>query len=421
MPFTPKVKWFLTAAPAHLSVAAVLLVLTPATQALSERWDLLLWLLLVGFVSGTTAGLTLHLFPPVAHRVRPKGPWEELVFLLYEAGVVAGALALWGSGSGDGPSLLFLLAAGLWTAGMAGVLGLLVLTVRRPRIHAPGESERPGDAVSVPTFLGAWAATVGAGVLFALSALAAGPGFGWRVAAVHLFVLGHAGLLIAGVSLRLVPRSLGANPPRWGALGVAGLGGAGATLVPLGMLATAPSQAGGLALFAAPEAAFAVLLVGVLVSLGMRATTPRPHLALHLAGATLFVAAGGIALAMVVRSSYAAVVSHAFVGVMGFVGTTILLMWFLLLAPFQRISHAWTKRMLWSLSATWLAALVALAIAGADPGAAGRASSVGGGLLLVTAVAWEIGTVPVLFPSLNPLPGLTVDEIRTIRDRWGPR
>ncbi len=40
---------------------------------------------------------------------------------------------------------------------------------------------------------------------------------------------------------------------------------------------------------------------------------------------------------------------------------------------------------------------------------------------LGVAIAWAAITVPALYPQLNPLPGLTSDKIRVLRERWRGR
>ena len=131
---------------------------------------------------------------------------------------------------------------------------------------------------------------------------------------------------------------------------------------------------------------------------------------------------GGLGLGMCSESNYHPVVTHALVYVLGFIGLMILVMWFGMIAPFQRISHSWTRRMMWVLAGVWIGAVLLLAAVGATgPIGAGALSATGGGLLLAVALAWGIGTVPVLFPKLHPLPGLTVEELRSIRDRWSRR
>lgn len=139
-------------------------------------------------------------------------------------------------------------------------------------------------------------------------------------------------------------------------------------------------------------------------------------------GVMLFLVGGAIGLWMVSKSDYTLVVTHALVNVLGFVGLTILIMWFGMIAPFQRVSHAWTRRLLWTLSAAWIVGLVVAATVGTSgwPNG-GWLSPFAGALLLGVAITWGAGTIPVLYPGINPLPGLTSGEIRVIRERWKNR
>ena len=422
MSFSQTTRWFLTAALVHLSLVGVLLLFANQSGALTTQWNLVLWLLLIGFVACTTLGLSLHLFPAVSRRLSPKGPWAPISFVLVETGVVWGAISLAQSPSAPFPGWSFSAASTCFLVGVGFAVGIFVATLSRPRLTTPGPEIRPGDAVTVPLFLASWLAALVSGVFFALSGVSLGPGFGWWLAAVHLFVLGHATLLIAAVTLRLVPRSLDADVPKVAGLALASLGTAGAALVPAGMLLTSPSTASLLAVLAVPEAGFAVLFFLLLLYLGLKAKTPRRQLGLHLTTVTFLLAGGAAGLWMAVRSDYSPVVAHGLVNVLGFLGLTIVIMWFGMVAPFQRISHAWTRRMLWGLSGSWLVMVLVLAWVGeALPTAPMWLTTVGGGLLLAVAITWGAGTIPVLFPALNPLPGLTSEEIRVIRNRWSHR
>jgi hypothetical protein len=422
VPFSAVSRQFLTAALVHLAAAGAVLLLGSGVGALTVRWDFLVWLLLIGFVGFTTAGFALHLFPTISRRPQPPLWAGQAAFLLAEGGLVLGAFGLSEVTSPPFPGWVFSVGALLFLCGEGAIVGLFAGELIEPRLLTPGPETRPGDVVTIPLFLASWASAVGSGGLFVLSGLAEGPGFGWWLAAVHLFVLGHAVLLITAVSLRLVPRSLDADVSRPAVSLLAGLAIAGAILVPVGMLVTPPASAANLAIFAAPEAAFAILFVSVLIILVSRARTPRAEAGLHLTSVTLFLVGGSIGLWMVSESNYTPVVAHALVSVLGFVGLTTLFMWFGMIAPFQRISHAWTRRMLWALSAAWVVAVVAAATEGAGAwSATGWLSSFSGALLLGVAIVWGAGTVPVLYPELNPLPGLTGEDIRGIRDRWKNR
>ncbi|HYL79666.1 MAG TPA: hypothetical protein VEU07_02580 [Candidatus Acidoferrum sp.] len=422
MPLGASSRWFLVAALVHLGVAAALLMANEFTEVLTVNWDVLLWVLLPGFIGSTTLGFALHLFPTLSHRPLPRGRLEVAAFLTAQIGIAAGAVALYLSTSSIAASRVFSLSAAIWAVSVLVLAARFGRTALQPELRIVGPESRPGDAVTIPLFLMAWASAGGAGILFALSGYEPGPGFGWWISAVHLFVLGHAALLITAVSLRLVPRSLGSDPPRWAVISLAGLGVSGAILVPTGMLLEPPAPAWALEALAAPEAAYAGLFFALLVFLGLHATTPRRPLALHLTAVAFLLLGGGPGLWMVSGSNYAPVVGHASLNVIGFIGLTVLFMWFGLLAPFQRISHDWTQRMLWVLGAAWVAAIAVLVAVGlAGDAAPGWLVVVGGSLLLAIVVAWAVGTIPVLYPGLNPLPGISSEAIhKMLGDRRRP-
>ena len=422
MPFASASRAFFVAALVDLAAAGALLLAGSVGGALAVHWELLLWLLLVGFVGGTTAGFSLHLFPVVARRLPPPAWAGPAAFLLLEAGLLLGAAGLSKEGGRPGSDPLFALGAFLFLLGEATLGAAFLCGLRAPRLTTPGPEPRPADAATLPLLVGAWLAAIGAGGLFLLSASGSGPGFGWWIAAVHLFVLGHAVVLIAAVALRLLPRSANVDVPRPVALLLAGLALTGATAVPTGMLAASRLPVDGLDLLAAPEAAFAALFVAVLGGLALRARARRAETGLYLASGTLLLVAGAIGLAMAAGSVRFLVESHAFLGLLGFVGLTILATWFGLIAPFQRISHAWTRRMLGLLTGVWILG-VGVAAAAGDPGssATGGLGPWAGALLLAVAVAWLAGTAPVLYPRLNPLPGWTSEEIRALRQRGRDR
>ncbi|MGI0155285.1 MAG: hypothetical protein ACREDE_04030 [Thermoplasmata archaeon] len=410
---------FLAAALVHLSIAGVLISLGPWDQLLTLRWDALLWLLLVGFVGFTTVGFALHLFPTISRHLLPVGPLERIAFPVGEAGVIVGTFAAGWPSTWGIPRWSFSAGAFLYLVSVLIVLSLFVRMIRSPRLKTDEPSIRPGDRASVPLFIASWIAVVGAGSLFVLSGIAPGPGFGWWLAGVHLFVLGHVVLLVVAVSLRLVPRSLDADPPRTVVSTLATLGVVGSVSVPLGMLLSDPASPVLLEWLALPEAGLAIGLLGLLFFLGLRARTPRAQLTLHMVGVGFFVIGGGLGLWMLSQRDYSAVDAHALVNVVGFLGLTILIMWFGMIAPFQRVSHAWTIRMLWFLSALWTVLVIALAglglLAAAPPA---WLFGVVGGLFLTVALAWAIGTLPVLYFGLNPLPGIPSSRIREIRERW---
>lgn len=423
MTFLRTTRYSLVAALLHLALAGGLVLFASRTEALGARWGLTLWLILVGFVGCTTFGLSLHLLPATVHRLLPRGPWRVVSFILLEGSVVGGAASLAAAADSPVPGWTFTVSAVMLLLAMGSVLGLFGVALARPPHRAtPGPEPRPGDGVTVPLFLVSWTSAVAAAGLFALSGAAGGPGFGWWLAAVHLFVLGHVSLLITAVTLRLVPRLVDADAPRPAAVGLGVLGTTGAVLVPTGMLMLSPAHASLLLAFAAPEAAFAALLLGTLLYVRAKARIRRAQFGLHLLSAIFLLVGGGSGLEMVDRANYGPVVAHALVNLLGFVGIAIIVMWFGMVAPFQRISHAWTARMLWIVSAVWLAGIGTLAWVGGFARQAPQwAPAVGGALLLGVAVCWAVGTVPVLFPRVNPLPGLTPEEIRVLRERWGRR
>ncbi len=274
VPFAPATRAFLTAALVHLAAAAAAVMLGTRVEAFTGRWDLVVWLLLLGFIGFTTAGFALHLFPPLSRRSPPPSWAGSISFLLAETGLVLGAAGLAGPPAPLSPGGIFSLGALLVLAGDTVILAVFLRALAEPRLPSRGPEPRPGDAVTVPLFLGSWIAAVGSGGLFFLSGRTAGPGFGWWIAAVHLFVLGHAVLLIVAVSLRLLPRSLDADVGRPTVALLAALAGAGALLVPLGMLRIPRSASPLLGLLAAPEAAFTVLFLAVILVLLHRARHP---------------------------------------------------------------------------------------------------------------------------------------------------
>lgn len=392
------------------------------SEALTVRWDLLVWLLLAGFVGCTTVGFSLHLFPAISHRVASRHIWEVVACVALQAGVVLGAISLASRGGSPIPGVWFSVGALLVLIAFSAVVGGFVALTSPPRHPDAVVARRPGDSVSIPLFVSSWLSAIAAAGMFVVAGREVGPGFGWWLSAVHFFVLGHVTLLIAAVTLRLVPRAIDADLPRVAVGLLAGLGLAGAMLVPLGMLALPPSTARALDLLAAPEAAFALLFVSLLVYALFVGKVHRPTVGLNLGAAVLLLAGGGLGLYMVSREDFGPVSTHALLNVLGFVGLTVITMWFSMIAPFQRISHAWTRRMLWALSFGWLAATALLSWAASQgPSKPPLVASVGGAVLLCAAIVWGVGTIPVLFPRLNPLPGLSPERIRILRSRWGRR
>lgn len=417
MPLAQPSRWFLSAALGHLSAAALLLVLGPWDHALSGSWPGLLWLIVLGFVGFTTIGFSYHLYPTFSRR-RPSGVWlERATFPLAEAAVILGTWVAGWPQVGALPPWVFSFAAVLYTSAALLVLYLFARMAGSTQIAA-GPSPRKGDSVTLPLFLASFAAAPVAGGLFALSGIEAGPGFGWWLAAVHLFLLGHVVLLVVAVTLRLLPRYFGADPSSVLVPTLAILGLVGSVSVPVGFLISNPSRPTAVQALALPEAALAVVLLATIAELGWRARTPRRQLGMYGAAAAFFVVGGGLGLWMVAQADYGWVETHAFVNIFGFIGLMILLMWFGMIAPFQRVSHAWTRRALWGLSTAWVVVVLSLALTEAPAsGIPGMWAMVAGGLLLVIAVLWAVGTLPVLYPSLNPLPGVRPDRLRDRRQR----
>ena len=402
MSFSTASRRYLIAAQVHLATAGALIALSPWTNAVTSGWDGVLWLLVPGFVGFATAGFGLHLFPTVSRRTLAATPADSLAWWFAEAGIVIGLVGKSGVLSPPLPPWTFALGASSYLVSVALILVVLSRTSLRARSLIAGPSSRPGDAPAAPLFITSWSCALGASALFVASGFDEGPGFGWWVAGLHLFLLGHAVLLVSGVSLRMVPRSLNADPPRAAKVALLGLGGAGGVSVPAGMLAAQPSSPWILSVAAAPEAAFAVLFLGLLIFLGVRARRPRPQLGLHLASVGCFVLGGGLGLWMVGSSNYDLVPVHAVLNVLGFVGLTILFMWFGMIAPFQRSSHAWTQRMLWILSLGWISSVVVVGATrwGVGPVAPGWTAIVGG-IIAVVAVLWGAGSVSVLYPEFG--------------------
>ncbi len=419
MPLHTSSRIFLTGALAHLALAGGLLAFTAYTGVLGARWDAFLWLLLMGFLAFSTLGFALHLFPAVARRPLHPRTGDLVMAGVAETGTLLGFIALSGLLPATFAATGFALAAGLLTVTFLVISLRFAGAFRTPPVAGAGPPARPADFSTIPLFLSSWVAAAGAGLLFTFSAFQTGPGFGWWIAGVHLFVLGHVVLLIGAVSLRMVPRSLAADPPPFATGLMTVTGPLGAILVPAGMLIPSSDPEGLLSLLAIPEMIFAVTFLVILVDLAGRAKTPRPQAVLHVAAAAFFIGGGTVALWMLSTGRFTQIPVHAMLGLLGFFGLTILLMWFGMIAPFQRVSHQWTKRMLWTLSAVLISGVAGFALSGGAGGPAFRGAAEALGALLVgLALVWAVGTLPVLFPSLNPLLGLNQDRIREIRTRW---
>ena len=402
MPFSRTSRRFLVSAQVHLLAAGGLLALSPWTHASTSGWDGVLWLLVPGFVGFATAGFGLHLFPTVSRRALASGAPDGAAWWLAEAGIVVGSAGKEATLSPLLPSWTFALGAVVYLVSVAVLLGLLSRAMLRSRSLIAGPPPRPGDRPTVPVFVVSWCSALGASVLFAFSGVSPGPGFGWWIAGLHLYLLGHVVLLISVVSLRMVPRSLDADPPRGSAVVLVGLGSLGAVLVPAAMLLAPPSAPWIVSVAAVPEAVFALLFLGLLLLLGVRARRRRPQLGLHVFSVSWLVVGGGLGLWMVRSGEYGLAPVHAIVNVLGFAGLTILFMWFGMVAPFQRTSHAWSQRMLWILSLAWIVGVIVAVATRWDVGAFPAASAaIVGGILSGVAILWAAGTIPVLYPNVG--------------------
>lgn len=422
MPIMGPSRGLLTLSLVDLVLAGGLLIAGSLLGDLASLWDPLLWLLLIGFVQPSTLGFSLHLFPSVSRRLLPGSSLGPLPLVLLPLSVALGTLSLLFPGNFSPFRSVLPLAVGCLAAAVAISLARFLAALRRPALRAAGREDRPGDEATLPLFLLAWLASLGAAVLFLLSTFSEGPGYGWWVAGVHLFVLGHATLLVAAVSLRMVPRSLSADPPVSLVRIIAASAAMGGFLVPLGMLFPRVLGPQTLDILAAPEGLFALLSAGTLVLLGVQARTFRPQLALHLTGFLILLAGGGVGLWMVSTGDLSLYRAHAGLNLLGFLGLTILVMWFGMIAPFQRISHVWTRRMLWGLSIIWVTAVVVLSLSFAHVvGFPDWALAAGAAMLLGVGVGWLAGSLPVLYPGRRPAPGPVFYSSGRVRGRGGSR
>jgi hypothetical protein len=419
LPIVVGSRYFLSAALAHLGLALAYLLQGVLSGTPGSHWDAFLWVFLLGFVGFTTAGFSLHLLPVLSRRESPgpragTGPW-----VLMELGILGGFLAL---ALGPVHTLRFPggeFAAASYTVGVALLTSRFLGTLRSPTVGGTPSPERTGDRVTVPLFAGSWLAAMASGGMFTLSAWQTGPGLGWWIAAIHMFVLGHVLCLLLAVGLRLVPRALRTDPPRGLPEVLAALAIVGALGVPTGMLLSSPSDTRILFLLAIPEALWGLLYVPLLTWMYARNWRHRSDVVLLVVGGFLLWAGGGLGLGMAFEGNFSAAVSHALLNALGFVGGSIYLMWFWMIAPFQRVSHSWSRRIRWGGGSLWLAAVILAALAfGADLGGPTTLEVMALGLGLFLSLLWLAGTLPVLFPALNPLPGLTTLEIRRIREKW---
>ena len=393
MPISRGARPFLASAPVHLAVwgfcsAAGLLSVDGRT-----------WLFLVGFVGFSVMGFAWHLFPTMARRRLRGLPNRPALWAAAELSVLSGALGASPIPGGTAGLELTATSRLIWLACTA----LFVTALLRSRWGVPkGQepSERPADPAAVVLFVAAWPFGVVAAALWAAGAVASGPGFGYWLAGVHFFLLGQVVLLILAVSLRLLPRFVGADGPRGlpEALAACALGGA--VTLPAMMLALSPRSAAALALPGLPEAGAAVLFVVQLLWIGRRASTPRrAHWAYVASGLCLWTG-GALGLLMVGASRFDLVGVHAWVNLVGFVTLIILGMWFSMIAPFQFVSHRWTQKALGVGVALALASVGLTSAAALGPAWSTAVPSwTPGSAVAALGALWSAGTLPVLYPQ----------------------
>lgn len=400
MPISRGARPFLASAPVHLAVwgfcsAAGLLSVDGRT-----------WLFLVGFVGFSVTGFAWHLFPTMARRPLVGLPNGPALWVAAESSVLFGVLGAWPVPEGSaGPG--FAVGSRLIWLACTAVFVTALLRSRWSSSKGQEPPRRPADAAATVLFATAWPFGGLAAVLWLASAVARGPGFGYWLAGVHFFLLGQVVLLIVSVSLRLLPRFVGADGPRWlpDALAVCALGGA--VTLPAMMLALPPRSAPALVLPGLLEAGAAVLFVAQLLWIGRRASTPRTAHWAYLASGLCLWAGGALGLLMVGASRFDLVGVHAWVNLVGFVTLMILGMWFSMIAPFQFISHRWTRRALGTGVALALASVGLTAVAGLAPaGSATVPSWAAGSAVAALGALWSAGTLPVLYPrSVRPSVG----------------
>lgn len=386
----PGPRRFLAAAPLHLALWGVVLA-TPVATAPGA-----LWLFLVGFVGFTLVGFGWHLFPSMSRHRLAGMPAPAGLFLLAELGVLAGFAGLSGALPAAPGTELTVLGSGAWLGTIAWFAGSLFRSARGARASS-APSERPADGAAGRLFLVSWIFGTAAAGAWLAGAILPGPGFGLWLIGVHLFVLGQAALAIFAVSLRILPRSAGADAPAALAklLGACGVGGA--LGVPLGLGVVPPSEGAWLLAPGLLEGAAAVLFVVEIAWVRLRARTPRRDQLLFVGSGLALWAGGAVGLGMVATAAYPFVGAHAALNLLGFVGLTVLGMWFSLLAPFQFVSHRWTSRALAVSVVLLLAALAASLLLGT--GAAGAIlPTVRSACLVALATVWAIGSLPVLYP-----------------------
>ena len=385
---------FLASATLHLAAFGVLM----ATGRVG--FDALLWLFLVGFLGHTLVGFAWHLAPSISRRRLVGVPSGPGYWFAAELSVLGGALGL----SGELPPSIgqgfWSAAAVLWLAVSAVFTAALLRSSRSPALGA-APAPRPADAFAAKLFLLSWPFGVAAAALWALSALRTGPGLGYWLAGVHAFVLGQVALLIFGVSLRLLPRFMGADGPRWLAGGLVVSAVVGALGVPATMLLVPVGEIWVVGVPGLFEGLAAILFLAQILWIGARATTPRRVHVVYLTGAVLLCAGGALGLRMAATADLGIVGIHAWTTLLGFTGLMVLGMWFSMIAPFQFLSHRWTFRALAVGAILQVSAVLLVGSELAIPrSAVALAPALAGGLEAGLGALWALGTLPVLFPSL---------------------
>lgn len=402
MPIGPASRRFLLAAPAHLVAWGLVAAAAPALLA----WDAGLWLLMTGFVGETILGFLLHLAPGLLGRPIGAARGHTGTFVVAEAAVLAGTWGLSAAAPAGAATGLELAGAVLWLVAAS----MLVASVRgtpTPRPTAPGRelgpAPRPADRAVEPLLVASLTWLLAAAGLWGLAAVEPGPGLGWFVAGVHLFLVGHAATLVFAVGLRLLPRALGTDPPEALVRGLVPAAALGPGALALGMLGTSLWGIRAVALFALPEA-FAGAAFGLAVVLvALRARTPKPTRGAFVVS-TAALAVGGLAgLAMAAGPDLGGLTFHADVMLLGFLGTMIVAMVASMLAPFQRVGHRWTVVALAAQTALLAAGVAGLAAAPEAAPAWGNLSRAAGGVsVAVVGALWIAGVVPVLYPPGRP-------------------
>ena len=385
---------FLATAMLHLAALGVLM----ASGVVGL--DALLWLFLVGFLGHTLVGFAWHLAPSISRRRLVGVPSGPAYWVAAELAVLGGTVGLSGKlppAVGQGVSFA---AAVLWLLVSAVFTAALLRSSRGPALGTP-PAPRPADAFAAKLFLLSWSFGVAAAALWVLSAVQDGPGLGYWLAGVHAFVLGQVALLIFGVSLRLLPRFVGADGPRWLAGALVASAVVGALGIPATMLLVPVGEIWVVGVPGLFEGMAALLFLFQLLWIGARATTPRRAHVIYLAGAVLLCAGGSLGFRMVTTSDLAIVGIHAWTTLLGFTGLMVLGMWFSMIAPFQFLSHRWTLRALAVGAILQVSAVLLVWSELAIPrSAVALATVLAGGLEAVLGILWAFGTLPVLFPSL---------------------